>query len=115
MAARAPRWSVDAGGIPTDLYNKVSARAAAELEIPASQLLLTATHTHSVPFQLDAGVEDSIVRGLREPLARLQPARMAYGTGVSYINVNRTIVDPNDPPLVGRARTTTAPPTRPWP
>ena len=91
---RAALISLDAGGIPTELYNRVSARAARELGIPAAQLLLSATHTHSVPFQPGGNIEEKIFESLREAIARLQPARMAWGTGLSYINVNRDRVDP---------------------
>lgn len=91
---RAALVAIDAGAMPTDLYQKVSARAAAELKIPASQLLMSASHTHSVPFRLDGSVEEVILRSLRESVARLQPARVAWGTGVSFINVNRDRVDP---------------------
>jgi hypothetical protein len=31
---------------------------------------------------------------ISQAVARLQPVRMAYGTGVSYINVNRNLIDP---------------------
>jgi hypothetical protein len=91
---RAALVAVDAGAIPGDLYQRVSARAAAELDIPASQLLISASHTHSVPFRLDADVEQTILRSLRESIARLQPAQVAWGTGVSHINVNRDRIDP---------------------
>jgi hypothetical protein len=93
-STRAALVAVDAGAIPGDLYAKVSARAAAELGIPASQLLISASHTHSVPFRLDADVEETILRGLRDSISRLQPARVAWGTGVSHINVNRDRIDP---------------------
>jgi hypothetical protein len=93
-SARAALVAIDAGAIPTDLYKSVSARAAAELRIPASHLLISASHTHSVPFRLDAGVEETILRALHESVARLQPAQVAWGTGVSYINVNRDRIDP---------------------
>ena len=93
-STRAALVAVDAGAIPGDLYDSLSARAAAELRIPATQLLISASHTHSVPFRLDAGVEETIMRGLRDAIARLQPARVAWGTGVSYINVNRDRIDP---------------------
>jgi hypothetical protein len=93
--SRAALVAIDAGAIPGDLYDRVSARAAAELDIPASQLLMSASHTHSVPFRLDAGVEEVILRGLRDSIARLQPARVAWGTGVSHINVNRDRIDPD--------------------
>jgi neutral ceramidase len=91
---RAALIAVDAGGISTDLYNKVSTRALAELNIPATQLLLSATHTHSVPGQPVATIEEKVMQSLREAVMRLQPARMAWGTGLSYINVNRDRVDP---------------------
>ena len=91
---RAALVAIDAGAMPTDLYRKVSARAAAELKIPANQLLMSASHTHSVPFRLDNSVEEVILRSLRESVSRLQPARVAWGTGVSFINVNRDRVNP---------------------
>ncbi|MEO8314111.1 MAG: neutral/alkaline non-lysosomal ceramidase N-terminal domain-containing protein [Pseudomonadota bacterium] len=91
---RAALISVDTGGIQSDLYGKVSAQAAKDLGIPAAQLLLSATHTHSVPGQAGADLEQKIMQSLREAVARLQPARLAYGTGLSYINVNRDRVDP---------------------
>ena len=91
---RAALVSIDAGAIPTDLYAKVSARAAKELNIPAAQLLMSATHTHSVPFRLGGDVEAKVMQGLVQAVARLRPARVAWGTGLSYINVNRDIVDP---------------------
>ena len=91
---RAALVAIDAGAIPSDLYRKVGARAAAELKIPTSQLLMSASHTHSVPFRIDGAVEESILRSLRESVSRLQPARVAWGTGVSFINVNRDRVDP---------------------
>jgi neutral ceramidase len=93
-STRAALIAIDAGAIPTELYDKVSARAAAELKIPANQLLMSASHTHSVPFRLDAGVEETILRGLHESVARLQSAQVAWGTGVSHINVNRDRIDP---------------------
>lgn len=93
-STRAALVSLDAGAVPTDLYNKVSARAAGALGIPADHLLVSATHTHSVPFQPLPGLEEKVMQALREASGRLQPARVAWGTGQSYINVNRDRVDP---------------------
>jgi hypothetical protein len=93
-STRAALVSVDAGSVSNDLFAKVSARAAQELNIPATQLMISATHTHSVPFQAAGNAEEKIMQGLRESVARLQPARVAWGTGQSYINVNRDRVDP---------------------
>ncbi|OJW57617.1 MAG: hypothetical protein BGO57_00335 [Sphingomonadales bacterium 63-6] len=93
-ATLAAMVTIDTGAIPTDLWKKISARAERELNIPQSQLLLTATHTHSVPWVPAAGYEDKIFAAIRDAAKSLKPARMAYGSGVSYINVNRNIIDP---------------------
>ncbi len=93
-STRAALVTIDAGAIPTALFQKVSARAQEDLGIAPENLLLSATHTHSVPFRLGDEVEEKIMHGLRESVARLQPARVAYGTGVSHINVNRDRIDP---------------------
>jgi neutral ceramidase len=85
--------TVDAGGIPEALFDTVSRRLDAELGIPAANLLLTATHTHSAGAQRGPDYAARIVESVRQAKQRLVPARMGYGTGVSYINVNRNIVD----------------------
>src|SRR5690606_20500501 len=92
---RAALLSLDAGGIPTPLWQEVATRVERELAIPAAQLLMGATHTHSVPRQTGPDYVDKVVQSVREAAARLQPARMVWGTGVSYINVNRTMVKPD--------------------
>jgi neutral ceramidase len=93
-AGRAALVSVDTGIVSTDTWSNVTARAARELGIPANQILLTATHTHSAPWIQGPDFENRILDAMREAKKRIQPAVMAYGTGVSYINVNRNIIDP---------------------
>lgn len=91
---KAALVTIDAGAVPPDLWTKVSQRVAKDFGIPATRLLLTATHTHSVPFGGGSvNYEDGVVNAIKLALGRVQPARMAYGTGVSYINVNRNIID----------------------
>jgi hypothetical protein len=41
-----------------------------------------------------AQLEQQIVETVKQAVVNLQPARMGYGTGVSYINVNRNMIDP---------------------
>ncbi|MEO9132232.1 MAG: neutral/alkaline non-lysosomal ceramidase N-terminal domain-containing protein [Sphingomonas sp.] len=91
---RAAMVTVDAGAVMTETWQHVSARAERELNIPATQFLLTATHTHSAPWLRGDAYEAKIFEAVRKAAAATQPARMAYGTGVSYINVNRNIIDP---------------------
>jgi len=40
------------------------------------------------------GFEDKVFTSVKLAKEKLQPARFTYGTGVSYINVNRNIIDP---------------------
>ncbi|OYY89929.1 MAG: hypothetical protein B7Y45_10245 [Sphingomonas sp. 28-66-16] len=93
-ATRAAMVTVDAGAIMTETWEHVSAQAERELHIPVKQFLLTATHTHSAPWLRGEAYERQIFDAVRKAASALQPARMAYGTGVSYINVNRNIIDP---------------------
>ena len=86
--------TVDTGAIPTALWQTVTARIEKELGIPTANVLLTATHTHSAGGQRGADYEQKIVESVRLARQKLTPARVGYGTGQSYINVNRQIIDP---------------------
>ena len=86
--------SVDAGAVPDAIWLEVTRRVESELGIPTDNVLLTATHTHSVPRQDVGAYTDKIVESVRLAKARLVDARVGYGTGVSYLNVNRNIIDP---------------------
>lgn len=91
---RAALITVDVGGLSTDTWSHISAKAGRMLGIPASQVMLTATHTHSAPPLSGAAFEDQVMQAVQQAAAAAQPARVGYGTGVSYINVNRNIIDP---------------------
>ena len=95
--------SVDAGAVPDAIWQEVTRRLESELGIPTDNVLLTATHTHSVPRQEVGAYTDKIVESVRLAKARLVDARVGYGTGVSYLNVNRNIIDPKTQALVGRS------------
>ena len=91
---RAALISVDAGAVPDAVWSSVSEQLEKNLGIPAQNLLLTATHTHSVPGQAGPDYVREIVESVQAAKERLTPARVGYGAGVSYINVNRNIIDP---------------------
>ena len=86
--------SVDAGAIPDALWATVSGQIEKELGIAPERVLLTATHTHSAGGPRAANYSQKIVESVRLAKQRLTAARIGYGTGVSFINVNRQIVDP---------------------
>lgn len=93
-AAAVALVSVDAIVIPEATWQNASSRIERELKIPAKSLLLMATHSHSTPFVPYASMADKVFEAVKLAQQRLQPARMGYGTGVSYLNVNRNIIDP---------------------
>jgi neutral ceramidase len=92
--AAAALITVDAGAIPEALWQAVSKQIESELGIPATNILLTATHTHSAPGQQGPDYTQKIVESVRLAKQRAVPARVGYGTGVSYLHVNRNIIDP---------------------
>jgi neutral ceramidase len=89
---KAALVTVDAGAIGNDTWAAVTKAAQQELGIMPERVLITATHTHSVPFRMDPTAQ--IMTALRKAAAAMQPARVAFGQGVSYINVNRNLIDP---------------------
>lgn len=91
---RAALITVDAGMIQDGIWQAVTRQIETELGIPAVDVLLTATHTHSVPGPPAADYAKKIVEAVRLARQKLVDARVGYGTGESYINVNRQITDP---------------------
>jgi hypothetical protein len=85
--------TVDAGAIPDPLWQTVSQQIARDLGIPATHVLLTATHTHSAGGPRPPDYAQRIVEAVRLAKQRLVPGQVGFGTGESYINVNRQIVD----------------------
>jgi hypothetical protein len=86
--------TIDAGAVPDALWQAVTGQIEKALTIPAANVLLTATHTHSAGGQRSPDYAQKIVESVRLAQQRLRPARLGYGTGVSHINVNRQIIDP---------------------
>jgi len=87
--------TLDAGVVPNDLANHVRTRIEKELGIPAVNVLITATHTHSAPRGANQRYEDNVFQSVKLAKDALQPAKISYNTGVSYLNVQRDMIDPN--------------------
>jgi neutral ceramidase len=81
--------SVDTGMIGEQVWTSISQRVERELSIPAQNLIMNPTHTHSA----FGGTADQIFNAIKTAREKLQPARIGYGTGVSYINIQRNIID----------------------
>ena len=85
--------TIDTIAINDNLWKTVTDRLEKELGIPVRNVFLTATHTHS-GGGAGGSMADKIVTSVKTAKDKLQPARMGYGTGLSYININRAIIDP---------------------
>ena len=86
--------TVDTGVIPDALWKSLTQRIEKELGIPIQNVLLTPTHTHSGSMRPGRDYEEKIFKSVKLAKEKLQPARIGYGAGVSYLNVNRNIIDP---------------------
>src|SRR4051795_6218548 len=82
-AATAALVTVDTIALPDPLWQTVSQQIAKDLGIPATHLLLTATHTHSPGGARGADYAQKFVESVRLAKQRLAPARVGYGTGES--------------------------------
>ncbi len=92
-ASKVALIGVDATGLTSgdELIDAVTK----ELKIPREHLILSATHDHNAPRGTGDNVRyfDIVKKGIleaaRQANARLQPARIGFGTGKAYVNTNR--------------------------
>jgi len=98
--------SIDNGMLSETMWSNITEQIRGELNIPVENVLLSPSHTHSAPFLTFTAnndpvlanyiqlVEKGIFDAVKQAKSKMQPARMGYGTGVSYLNVNRDVIDP---------------------
>lgn len=106
---RAALVGVDLIAIDEDLWADSSKRIARELQCPVENIVMSATHDHSSPYPdwggpnappdpnrepFRAKLKDAVIAAVREAKSKLQPARVAFGGGASYLNVNRDAINP---------------------
>jgi hypothetical protein len=106
--ASAALVSVDVSTVPDNLYIKYIQLIEKETGIPAMNIIISPSHSHSsvrLPANdakpddpkvalFAANFEKSIVEAVRQAKGNLQPARVGYREGTSYLNVNRDVIDP---------------------
>lgn len=107
---RAVLMNADVGAISTAIADKVSAEISHELNVPSANILISATHDHSAIFGGPASpgasgqenapakaFEEKLISGLEQAAKQahdsVQPARIGYGSGNLYLNVNRDAID----------------------
>ena len=107
--ARAALVGADQGGLSEVIWQTASKQIAAELNCPVENVIMSATHTHSGwgpggfpgmrglapdPNAPPPPIVGQILDAVKQAKAKLQPARVGFGTGKSYLNVNRDAIDP---------------------
>jgi neutral ceramidase len=96
------------------IYDDMAARVQKETGVATARFWWTVTHTHSAPevgppglyavllkgrsnhppdMQYTSEIMDKLLAGAKEALAKLEPARAATGTGISFANINRRARD----------------------
>jgi hypothetical protein len=93
--------TLDQGGVAPDVWADAAPRVAKATGCPASNLLVSATHTHSantlsiplVGSPNNQQVADAIVAAATAARARLKPARIGFGTTQVAFNTNRDAFD----------------------
>jgi neutral ceramidase len=107
-SVRAALIGADQAGLPEIVWTTASKQIAKELDCPIPNIIMSATHTHSGwgpggpgpgmfhpdPHAPPPPIVDQILDVVKQAKAQLQPARMGFGTGLSYLNVNRDVIDP---------------------
>lgn len=105
--------NADVGGISNASADRASAAISRELKVPTANILISATHDHNAifggPRRSGSGASETAPSGPSEEFLtklesgliqaahlahdRMKPARIGYGTGRLYLNVNRDAVD----------------------
>jgi neutral ceramidase len=85
--------SIDQGMVSNDIYNKVTKQIEKEFGIPAMNIFISASHTHSAP-RGGADVEQGVINAVKEAKAKLKPAKASYHTGSAFLNINRDVINP---------------------
>lgn len=86
--------AVDRGMVRNDFYEKIRERIETELGIPALNIYIFPSHTHSAPWGAGPDLEEAVFESVKQAQSKMQPADLSYNTGLSYININRDVIDP---------------------
>jgi hypothetical protein len=105
---RAVLLNGDLGLFSTDSWNRVSTEIHNQMNVPIANILISATHDHNAIFGGTPGpdgkpeartaafqekMEAGMLEAVKQAKAKLQPAKIGYGTGMLYLNVNRDEID----------------------
>ena len=107
--SKAALITVDAGMMPTSFFTRVTIKIRSQFGISRENILISATHSHSPPFiggglrpvangaidPYTESVENKIMTAIAQSVQQLIPATIGYHTGISFIKMNRDVIDPD--------------------
>lgn len=100
---RAAIFGVDSSDMYENVWQDVAPKIAAELNCPVQNIIMSVTHSHSAgsPMGPTIGTTSymgdmaaALLKAARDAKSKLEPARVGFGTGQAYLNVNRDAIDP---------------------
>ena len=96
----------DLSGLGEEVWSVAAKQIAQELNCPVENIIMSATHSHSAiaagppapgvsrpPQAPTATTVAAIMDAVRQAKAKLQPAQVGFGTGLSYLNVARDSIN----------------------
>lgn len=110
---RAVLLNADVGAVGNATAEETLTKIANEFNVPPANILISATHDHNAIFggprtpspdtskkagispadTFDSKLTAGLIEAAKEAKDRMQPARIGFGTGRLYLNVNRDAID----------------------
>src|SRR5712671_3367702 len=79
--------------LPDEFYEQAVSRISERYAVPRDHVLISATHTHTVPWTMGNGYGELVIAGMLAAIEqaqhRLEAVRIGTGNGLAYINMNR--------------------------
>ncbi len=79
--------------LPDEFYEQAVSRISERYAVPRDHVLISATHTHTVPWTMGNGYGELVIAGMlaaiEQAQKRLEAVRVGTGNGLAYINMNR--------------------------
>lgn len=102
-STRAALIGADIGNLTEAVWVDALPKIANELDCPEENIIMSPTHTHSARIVGSNGeknlqnntefVVEAIMKAVFQAKANLQPAKVGFGKGESFLNVNRDIIN----------------------
>ena len=84
---------VDAIILTDEFYEQAVSRISERCTVPRDHVLISATHTHTVPWTMGDGYGELVIAGMLAAIEqaqhRLEPVGVGTGNGLAFININR--------------------------